>query len=93
MCCGSGTDLPYGFIRRRERRCRCRREVLGRVTYESFAATWPSMTDEQGFAGRMNALPTFVAWTTLDEAPWNAPLIKVDVLRRARVCSRIVAAS
>lgn len=31
--------------------------LLGRVTYQGFAAAWPSMTDEQGFADRMNSLP------------------------------------
>ncbi|HEX4203924.1 MAG TPA: hypothetical protein VHZ51_06945 [Ktedonobacteraceae bacterium] len=30
--------------------------LLGRVTYEGFAKAWPSMTDEQGFADRMNSL-------------------------------------
>ena len=34
--------------------------LLGRITYEGFAAAWPSRTDEQGFAERMNSLPKFV---------------------------------
>jgi dihydrofolate reductase len=34
------------------------------------------MTDEAGFADRMNNLPKYVASTTLDEAEWNASLIK-----------------
>ena len=38
--------------------------LLGRVTYEQFAAAWPSMTDEEGFAERMNTLPT-VSYTHL----------------------------
>jgi hypothetical protein len=33
---------------------------LGRVTYEMFAAVWPLMTDEQGFADRMNSGPKHV---------------------------------
>jgi dihydrofolate reductase len=53
--------------------------LLGRVTYQGFAAAWPSMTDEAGFADRMNSLPKYVASTTLEEAEWNASLIKENV--------------
>ncbi len=53
--------------------------LLGRVTYQHFAAAWPSMTDEFGFADRMNGIPKFVASRTLDKAEWNATLIKGDV--------------
>src|SRR5215207_5253882 len=53
--------------------------LLGRVTYQAFAAAWPSMTDEVGFADRMNSMPKFVVSTTLDEAEWNASLIKENV--------------
>ena len=45
--------------------------LLGRETYEGFAAAWPSMTDEEGFADRMNGLPKYVVSTTLEEAEWN----------------------
>jgi len=45
--------------------------LLGRVTYEGFAAAWPSMTDEQGFADRMNSLPKYVVSSTLESADWN----------------------
>jgi dihydrofolate reductase len=34
--------------------------LLGRTTHEGFAAAWPSVKDEQGFADRMNSLPKFV---------------------------------
>lgn len=54
--------------------------LLGRVTYEGFATAWPSMTDEQGFADRMNSLPKYVASTTLQTATWNASLIKANVV-------------
>ncbi len=54
--------------------------LLGRVTYQGFAAAWPSMTDEAGFADRMNSLPKYVVSTTLDEAEWNnSTLIKENV--------------
>jgi dihydrofolate reductase len=50
------------------------------VTYEGFAATLPSVTDEVGFAGRMNTLPKFVASTSLKEPlAWNASLLTGDV--------------
>jgi dihydrofolate reductase len=49
--------------------------LLGRVTYEHFAAAWPEMTDEDGFADRMNSMPKFVASTTLQDAVWNATVI------------------
>lgn len=46
-------------------------QLLGRKTYEGFAAAWPSMTDEQGFADRMNTMPKYVVSTTLERAEWN----------------------
>lgn len=53
--------------------------LLGRVTYQDFAAAWPSMTDEEGFADRMNSLPKYVASTTLKETTWNASIIRGNV--------------
>lgn len=52
--------------------------LLGRVTYEGFAAAWPSMTDEDGFAARMNSMPKFVASRTLEpeEATWGATVMR-----------------
>jgi dihydrofolate reductase len=45
--------------------------LLGRVTYQGFASAWPSRTDEQGFADRMNNIPKYVVSTTLDKGEWN----------------------
>jgi dihydrofolate reductase len=54
--------------------------LLGRVTYQGFAAAWPTMKDEQGFAERMNGLPKYVVSTTLKEAMWNnSTLIKENI--------------
>ncbi len=54
--------------------------LLGRVTYQGFAAAWPSRTDEAGFADRMNSLPKYVVSTTLAKAEWNnSRLIKENV--------------
>jgi dihydrofolate reductase len=45
--------------------------LLGRVTYEGFAAAWPGMTDEVGFADKMNSMPKYVVSSTLERADWN----------------------
>lgn len=47
--------------------------VLGRATYQGFAATWPTMTG--ALADKLNALPKHVASTTLTEATWNAEVL------------------
>lgn len=45
--------------------------LLGRVTYEGFAAAWPQMTDTEGFAGKMNGMPKYVVSSTLRDPDWN----------------------
>jgi dihydrofolate reductase len=55
--------------------------LLGRVTYQGFAAAWPSVKDEAGFADRMNNLPKYVVSTTLQKAEWNnSRIIKSNVV-------------
>jgi dihydrofolate reductase len=44
--------------------------LLGRKTYEGFAAAWPSITDEAGFADKMNSMPKYVVSATLAKAEW-----------------------
>jgi dihydrofolate reductase len=43
--------------------------LLGRVTYEGFAAAWPSREGE--FADKFNDMPKYVVSSTLDEPEWN----------------------
>jgi dihydrofolate reductase len=45
--------------------------LLGRVTYEGFAAAWPAMRDEAGFADRMNGIAKHVVTSTLTDLAWN----------------------
>ena len=46
-------------------------QLLGRVTYEGFAAAWPTMEDGAGFAEKMNGMPKYVVSSTLQEASWE----------------------
>ncbi|MFD0588738.1 dihydrofolate reductase family protein [Paenibacillus sp. GCM10027627] len=52
--------------------------LLGRKTYERFAATWPSVTGMRGLADRMNAMPKFVTSNSLSLAGWNATIVHGD---------------
>src|SRR5204863_4508467 len=46
-------------------------QLLGRVTYEGFAAAWPKMEDEAGFAEKMNSMPKYVVSSTLRDPQWS----------------------
>jgi dihydrofolate reductase len=56
-------------------------QLLGRVTYEGFAAAWPGMEEATGEYGkRMNGMPKVVVSTTLTEATWgDTTIISGDV--------------
>lgn len=55
--------------------------LLGRKTYEIFAASWPNATDpDDEIANALNIRPKFVASRTLDRAEWNnSHLLRGDV--------------
>src|SRR3954447_2508667 len=50
--------------------------LLGRVTYEGFAAAWPSREGE--FADKFNNMPKHVVSTTLDDPEWNNTTVIKD---------------
>jgi dihydrofolate reductase len=52
--------------------------LLGRVTYEKFAAAWSQVTGDP-YLDTINRLPKFVASASLRETTWNATPITGDV--------------
>lgn len=65
--------------------------LLGRVTYEQFAAAWPGSRDEG--AKYMNSIEKFVPTTTLREATWKAQFLRhhaLDEIRRLRESRRLL---
>jgi len=55
--------------------------LLGRVTYDIFAASWPTRThNEFGVADKLNSAPKYVVSSTLEKPDWNnTTLIKENV--------------
>jgi hypothetical protein len=54
--------------------------LLGRTTYEIFAGYWPAVTDAgDPIAGKRNALPKYVASTTLSSVDWEPASLTGDV--------------
>ena len=55
--------------------------LLGRVTYQGFAAAWPQRTDEKSGGVYFNGTRKYVVSNTLDKAEWNnSVIIKGDVI-------------
>jgi dihydrofolate reductase len=53
--------------------------LLGRVTYEAFAAVWPHVEGE--FADKFNAMPKYVVSSTLEDPEWNnTTVLRGDVV-------------
>lgn len=56
--------------------------LLGRVTYDIFAAYWPKMTDPADpVASRLNRLPKFVASRSRSDFPWGPVAAVRDPVR------------
>ncbi|HEU5439394.1 MAG TPA: dihydrofolate reductase family protein [Ktedonobacterales bacterium] len=64
--------------------------LLGRVTYESFAGSWPHVPDnpdvsegEKAYARRLNAMRKVVVSRSLDRAEWNNSTLLREVTPEA----------
>lgn len=64
--------------------------LFGRRTYDAFAAVWPALKDEAGFAARMNSLPKHLA-THRGNADWeHTTVIEGDLADAAMALRRNV---
>lgn len=52
--------------------------LLGRKTYDIFAASWPSRSGDP-VSDRMNSVPKYVVSSTLKTGSWNATVLKGNV--------------
>ena len=61
--------------------------LLGRVTYESFAKSWPSREGE--FAEKFNSMPKYLVSSTVTDPQWNnTRLLRGDVVEAAAQLKR-----
>jgi dihydrofolate reductase len=59
--------------------------LLGRKTYEGFAAAWPTMPNTGEFGERMNSMTKYVVSSTLDKVEWaGSRLVKGDLAEEIR---------
>ena len=62
----------------------CDAVLMGRRTYDSFAAAWPSRSGDP-LSDRMNSIPKYVVSTTLKNPDWsNTTVIANDVVAEVR---------
>lgn len=59
--------------------------LLGRRTYQEFAAFWPSIPEDDPFGKVMNSIPKYVMSTTLEQANWNNSTIVNGMEELARL--------
>lgn len=60
-------------------------QLLGRKTYQGFAAAWPKMPDTGEFGEKMNGMTKYVISSTLDKVDWSgSELIRGNVADEVR---------
>jgi dihydrofolate reductase len=60
-------------------------QLLGRKTYEGFAAAWPTMEGTGDFGVKMNTMPKYVVSSTLKDPTWtNTTVLKGDPAQAVR---------
>ena len=67
-------------------------QLLGRVTYEGFAAAWPAMVETTGdFGAKMNDMPKYVVSSSLTSADWkNSTVLSGEVIEEVRALKQRV---
>jgi dihydrofolate reductase len=64
--------------------------LLGRITYEGFAAVWPTMSNQ--FADKFNSMPKYVVSSTLKNADWNnSTVLSGDVVEEVSKLRQVLA--
>ena len=59
--------------------------LLGRRTWQIWAAFWPTATGDEDLARRINGIPKYVVSNTLERADWsNSSIISGDIAARVR---------
>jgi dihydrofolate reductase len=60
-------------------------QLLGRRTYQGFAAAWPTMPDTGDFGVKMNSMPKYVVSATLTSVDWSgSQLVTGDIFAAVR---------
>ena len=62
--------------------------LLGRRTYDIFAAYWPNQSSDDPISAKLNSAPKFVVSRTLQSADWDGTTILADVADVAAVRDR-----
>src|SRR5207302_8331372 len=50
-------------------------QLLGRKTYEGFAAAWPTMEGTGEFGEKMNSMPKYIVSSTLEKTDWAGSIL------------------